>query len=576
MKSTKRKVITALLVMLALAAGYKFLFPALYRTYSKDEVTELPVEPLLGVYNRLDSLSGKALLPLQHIMIRWNKATATEGYKDKLKPMLAAGKPVLLTLETWPVPGNKLGNENILSDLAKGEYDEKIKDLGVFLSTYHQPILLRLNPEMEVYVTRYPWQMQSSELYKQSFNHFAELCKSAAPAVKIVWAPAGYPGADEYWPGARWVDFISATLKSKSESMTKDYPEEASMAQLIKRKIFRLRFFDRPVLLLGSENVKKENFQQQWLDSAAAGLRQNGELVYMDVNAAEKLDSVKREQGSRVITGVYDPTVKLASNSSIAVEHLFVNIGGLQDGSFKREFDSAKWRNHDVIVTMEPWKNKQKKQAKDPDLLVNILNGKYDQEISELYGILATTNHTVYLRWLHEMEIPITRYPWQSQNPVMYIKAFRYFVQFPKVRPANIRYVWGPAGDRGSMEFWPGSDVVDFISIAIYGLPDKNITDHNKQENFNTIFKRKYNRLRFAHKPLFITEFGVKGPEEYKKKWMADAAGTIIANRVIFGVSYFNFADSPKAWGNIEAPDWSITPATFADFLQQLNTGLKQ
>ncbi|MBL0359128.1 MAG: hypothetical protein IPP72_20685 [Chitinophagaceae bacterium] len=137
-------------------------------------------------------------------------------------------------------------------------------------------------------------------------------------------------------------------------------------------------------------------------------------------------------------------------------------------------------------------------------------------------------------------------------------------------------FVWGPAGDRGSMEFWPGSDVVDYTSIAIYGLPDKNITDHNKQESFNTIFKRKYSRIWFAHKPLFITEFGVKGPQSYKQQWMADAAATIEANKAITGVSYFNDADNPKAWGDIEAPDWAVTPAVFKAFLAQLNTSLKR
>jgi hypothetical protein len=84
--------------------------------------------------------------------------------------------------------------------------------------------------------------------------------------------------------------------------------------------------------------------------------------------------------------------------------------------------------------------------------------------------------------------------------------------------------VWGPAGDRGSMEWYPGGDVVDFISIAIYGLPDKNITDPTRQESFETIFNRKAWRMRFASKPIFVTEFGVKGPEDFQAQWLEKAA----------------------------------------------------
>ena len=101
----------------------------------------------------------------------------------------------------------------------------------------------------------------------------------------------------------------------------------------------------------------------------------------------------------------------------------------------------------------------------------------------------------------NEMEIPITRYPWQSQNPVDYIHSFRYFMAFKNPFPANIKRVWGPAGDRGSIEWYPGNDVVDYMSIAIYGLPDKNITDPEK--------KRKITKIGFTESSVFSIVFGL-------------------------------------------------------------------
>jgi beta-mannanase len=219
-------------------------------------------------------------------------------------------------------------------------------------------------------------------------------------------------------------------------------------------------------------------------------------------------------------------------------------------------------------VTFEPFRNPNGET--DLQVLQNVTEGKYDREISHLFSILNTTIRKVYLRYAHEMEIPITRYPWQSQNPVTYIKSFRYFMNFQDSLSPNINRVWGPAGDRGSIEWWPGNDVVDFMSIAIYGLPDKNITDPEKQESFTTIFNRKYWRLRFIDKPIFITEFGVKGPEDFQNKWLEEAAKTINKNPQIIGINYFNMSDTPGAWGDIKAPDWSITPKTLHRFLDVL------
>jgi beta-mannanase len=426
---------------------------------------------------------------------------------------------------------------------------------------------------MEVYVDVYPWQKQAPNLYAKAFNHFAETIKKEAPAVKMVWAPAGYPGTEEYWPGTKWVDMVSVTLKGRSEMLTNNYPEEKSLQQLIFRKLHRTRFFDKPVLLIGSEKLLANDFKQQDFDAAAKYIDDNKAIEYKDAGAADGTTVVLRKDGEMII-GAFDPTNRLLDSMALSAEHIFVNISDLKKGEFKNRFDNTTKRNLNVIVTMEPWKDGQ--LEKDPELVANILKGSYDKLFEQLYSVIGNTDKTIYLRWLHEMEIPITRYPWQSQDPVMYIKAYRYFVDFIRSKkPQHIYFVWGPAGDRGSMEFWPGSDVVDYTSIAIYGLPDKNITDHNQQESFNNIFKRKFRRIWFAHKPLLITEFGVKGPASYKKEWLAAAAATINANKEIVGVSYFNDVDNPKAWGDIEAPDWSVSPEVYKNFVKQIDTSSK-
>lgn len=56
--------------------------------------------------------------------------------------------------------------------------------------------------------------------------------------------------------------------------------------------------------------------------------------------------------------------------------------------------------------------------------------------------------------------------------------AYCYFMDFLDIFLVNIKWVWGLVGDWGSMEFYFGDDVVDYVSIVIYGLLDKNIMDY--------------------------------------------------------------------------------------------------
>ncbi|MEA5257366.1 hypothetical protein VB264_06200 [Arcicella aquatica] len=555
---------STILIVLLFFVGFIFAKPYL-KAILIDELSDRHHEPILGVYDRFHQAGMLNADNIEHYTITW-KNSAVWFDANALELQLNKGNPLLLTIETWSKNSiTTTVNDNVIDETIGGKYDDKIEKLGHVLSKYQQLIFIRWNPNMELPVYQYPWQFQSPEAYINAFNYFAKQIKRYAPNVKIVWGPSGYPGDTEYWVGDPNVDFVSLTLDDSYKSYTADtiaFNGYDTMTQ----KMHRMRFINKPVLILGSDKINKANFHQTWISQAAANIEKYKNTVYSTDNF--EIWGNKPLRMGKPLLGIYDPKERLLTDTSIKAEHLFVDLGDLQSGKFEIEFKQVLARHHDVIVTMEPWRDTT--GMVDNKVLTSITNGRYDKEIAKLYAIITKAEQTVYLRWLHEMEIPIHRYLWQSQKPVEYINAYRYFMLFNKKPAKNIRKVWGPAGDRGSADWWPGNDVVDYISFAIYGLPDKNITDHNKQERFEAIFNRKNYRMRFLNKPIFITEFGVKGPEDFQTDWMNEAAETINANKQVFGMSYFNLYDNPKVWGKIKAPDWSITNNTFDSFYKKL------
>ena len=520
-------------------------------------------ESVVGIFDRKNQLKKGTANLFRTLSVTLDK-TVQEASLQKLVSELPTDLPTLITVQMAVSPGQ----DNVLDEILGGRFDESIKTFCEAITQRKSEIYLRWNPEMEVPVRLYSWQYQSPILYIDAFRYFANRCKTVSPEIRLVWGTAGYPGADEYWPGEEEVDLISITLDGKSEQLATAYPRIANPVMAIKRKIHRMRFMDKPLLILASRKDNDDPSLSKTIEEAIAEIKKEEHTMYANLTKKPPVLNAVTKETSKPEIGVYDPKQFLVKAKSVQAEHLFIDLGNIQDGSFAKEFKAVVARNHDVIITMEPWKDR--KMRKDTNVLLNTITGVYDDEFKAVYQVISATTQTVYLRFAHEMEIPIRRYAWQSQDPVLYSKAFRYFMNFDGKRAKNIRRVWGPAGDRGSLEWWPGDDVVDYISVAIYGLPDKNITDPALQESFQTIYSRKQYRMRLVNKPIFVTEFGVKGPEDFQKKWLEEAATVLNAHPEVVGVCYFNLADNPKVWGKIPAPDWSISKSTFDHFVRIL------
>lgn len=545
-----------------------FLYNLQRKSYS-NTIQLNSTTPVLAVFSFRPESYNRTLNSFLHYTLQLNDIDDWDIKGNEIS-QISDSIPLLITVETWGRNMFSTRVNNPLEEVVNGKFDFLIERLCTQLIGSRPNIYFRFDPEVEVPISRFPWQQYTSA-YGDAYRHFATLCKTYAPQVKLVWGPAGYPGAMEFYPGDDFVDAASVTIKSDSEMPLKVYPTDYPIAYDLFRRLHRLRFMSKPIFVLGSKNCASDSVNNQLIDSINQLVNEERHVVYSPENFNRKQLIVGSNQQRKIEIGLYDPQSLLNNETPVTVEHLFADFGNLADRTFQNDFNNVVERGHDIIVTFEPFRNPNGET--DSKVLQHVTEGKYDQEIKQLYSIITSTNRRVYLRYAHEMEIPITRYPWQSQNPIDYIKSFRYFMTFGNPLPSTIKRVWGPAGDRGSLEWWPGKDVVDFISIAIYGLPDKNITDPEKQESFSTIFNRKFGRMRFVDKPIFITEFGVKGPEHYQTKWLEAAAKVIRQNPQVIGVNYFNMSDTPKAWGEIKPPDWSITKESFYSFLKALNEG---
>ena len=512
--------------------------------WMENKIEEDDLQDILHIYDPQNKIPEK----LEHYRLQLKGDSDWEIEKNELDKA-SANLPVLLTVEIW--------EKRALNSLSAGAYDQKMEEL--FKSLAHQENLyLRFNPEMEIPQNENPWS-NWGHVYVKAFQKFSEMAKEFVPEAEVVWAPAGALGNMEYYPGEEFFDVASISLGKRDE--TDLFLKDKNSREILERKLHRMRFLNVPIIVLDSE-IDSAGIKTEALATAFQKYEKAKKVTNLDDLSPK--NGFRRKAAPKM--GVYDPEELLVGNDGIDMEHIFIGFHGIQNGTFQKAFAAIAARGHDVIITLEP--GNLTENPVEPNVLKSILQGNYDDLLQKFYAAIPENGPMVYLRFAHEMEIPVDRYSWQKQDPMLYIRAFRYFMEFPGSGKENIKKVWSPAGDRGSIDWWPGSDIVDYISISIYGLPDKNITDHTKQESFGEIYRRKHSRLDLFGKPFLIAEFGVKGDEEYQKQWLIHAADVINKNKEIFGVSYFNQQDVPKAWGEIQPPDWSITPEVFTEFTE--------
>jgi endoglucanase len=195
---------------------------------------------------------------------------------DKHKPdidkaILSSNKnsrDLLLTIEPWQLQ-NETNGGHLFYNIIKGYYNNTIKSLCSNINaTAKTQVILRWGHEMELYTTsRYPWSTPYPQSFQNSYRTWVETCRSVAPNIKFMWSPGGNVGAEKYYPGDKYVDYVGFSAYSYPEYEMYWYKKTLSIDYIIADRYNRLERFKKPMLaaefgIAGDDATKKNNFKE--------------------------------------------------------------------------------------------------------------------------------------------------------------------------------------------------------------------------------------------------------------------------------------------------------------------------
>src|SRR4051794_7027425 len=158
------------------------------------------------------------------------------------------------------------------------------------------------------------------------------------------------------------------------------------------------------------------------------------------INFGSKPDKIE-ERASEPILGVYDRNEKMTSNQATTLRHFIIKWNNSnEDTVAEKQLSKILEQKQAILLTIEMW-SKRGEPFSTHGILQGMINGDYDKKVRKLCDIISASQNTAYLRWNPEMEVPINKYPWQSQSNSLYIDAFRHFSELCKKSTPNAKIV---------------------------------------------------------------------------------------------------------------------------------------
>ena len=190
-------------------------------------------------------------------------------------------KKALLTLEPWPMLGEKLDRELLLNNIANGKYKDIIQDFCLDVEkTSNKEIYVRWGHEMELFATsRYLWASKDSELFVKAYKTWVDTCRLSTNKIKYNWSPAGNKGQEKYYPGDDYVDNIGFGWYSYPAFEWYSYRKILTFNDIMSDKYNRVKIYNKPLIIAEFGIAGNQKEKTIMIDSIANYKKNTGKTL---------------------------------------------------------------------------------------------------------------------------------------------------------------------------------------------------------------------------------------------------------------------------------------------------------
>ncbi|WP_232520708.1 glycoside hydrolase family 26 protein [Rhodobacter sp. CZR27] len=202
-----------------------------------------------GAYDPAGDYRDDEDLVIEHLFLPWEDVYLP-SLLDADTYARERNRALLVTLEPWTWTRDERNTPEALREgIRSGAYDANMAAVCNVLAALRSPVTLRWAHEMEVKDGQFIWSGWNPADYVEAFRHMTSLCRSIAPAIRVMWSPGGEEGLEAYYPGDDVVDLIGISVFGLQAQDRFKVGRDRSFVDILGPRYQRVAGFGKPVVV---------------------------------------------------------------------------------------------------------------------------------------------------------------------------------------------------------------------------------------------------------------------------------------------------------------------------------------
>lgn len=217
-----------------------------------------------GAYDPGGDFSDDPVPVIEHLFLPWEDVFLP-SLNDADTYALERNRALLVTLEPWTWSRSERNTAQYLrAGIAKGEYDQNMRDICAVIGELKSPVTLRWAHEMDDESGQFIWAGWQPDDYIAAYRRMITICREEAPGINVMWSPLGDEGMEAYYPGDDYVDIVGITVFGLQQWDQNKFGHDRTYAEVMEPRYHRAAAFGKPVVVAELGYSGSEAYVTAW------------------------------------------------------------------------------------------------------------------------------------------------------------------------------------------------------------------------------------------------------------------------------------------------------------------------
>ncbi len=216
---------------------------------------------------------------IEHLFLPWEDVYLP-SLNDADAYAMERGRALLVTLEPWTWSRSERNTAQYLrGGIAAGEYDENMRQICTVMAGLKSSVTLRWGHEMDDRSGQFIWAGWRPDDYIAAYRRVIDICRSAAPNIRVMWSPLGDEEMAGYYPGDDYVDIVGISVFGLQAWDQAKFGGDRSYVDVFEPRYKRAEAFGKPVVVAELGYVGSEDYVNAWENSVRVTRPEHPSLV---------------------------------------------------------------------------------------------------------------------------------------------------------------------------------------------------------------------------------------------------------------------------------------------------------